>query len=401
MKFTDKYIASLKSKEKDYRVREGHGFAIRVLPSGVKRFEYIYSVGGKRRILHLGNYPVVTLAEAREKFMEASQKTARGVDPQNVLHVLDDAPTVEDLARLYLKHIEGHLVERSVKHQTRSITRDVLPVIGNKRVVDIRRRDAIHLVESIAKRAPGQARNVLLHARTMFTYAVHRELIEYNPFSGVGAAVPKAAPTSRERALEEGEVEKLLEVLWGGPETSFVRRAILLVLVTGQRPGEVVGMHSREVVIGVGQSRCAECRRCGWWTISKERSKNGRENRVYLTPLALQLIVPLKGYLFPAGRGASGPLLTNTLAHHISSVLEPKYLGLERWTPHDLRRTAATGLAALGCTDEIIDAIQNHKKKGIVATYNRYRYDKEKEEWLIRWSNFLMGCMKKKRQAKV
>jgi integrase len=70
-------------------------------------------------------------------------------------------------------------------------------------------------------------------------------------------------------------------------------------------------------------------------------------------------------------------------------VLEPKYLGLERWTPHDLRRTAATGLASLVCTDEIIDAIQNHKKKGVVATYNRYRYDKEKEEWLSKWSDFL------------
>jgi integrase len=393
VKFTDKYIAGLKSKEKDYRVREGHGFAIRVLPSGVKRFEYIYSVDGKRRILHLGNYPAVTLAEAREKYLEAAQKTAKGVDPQNELQVLDDAPTVAGLANLYLKHIEGHLVARSVAHQTRSITRDVLPVIGNVRVADIRRRDAIHLIESIAKRAPGQARNVLLHARTMFTYAVHRELIEYNPFSGVGAAVPKAAPRSRERVLEQAEIQKVLECLWQGAETSFVRRAILLVLVTGQRPGEVVGMHSREISLGEGKPHCAECRRCGWWTIPKERSKNGRENRVYLTPLALELIVPLKGYFFPAGRGASGPLLTNTLAHHISSVLYPKYFGFERWTPHDLRRTAATGLAALGCTDEIIDAIQNHKKKGVVATYNRYRYDSEKEEWLSKWSDFLVGYL--------
>ena len=390
MKFTDKYIASLKPKEKDYRVREGHGFAIRVLPSGVKRFEYIYSVEGKRRILHLGNYPVVTLADAREKYLEAAQKAAKGVDPQNELQVMDDAPTVGCLAKLYLKHIEGHLVERSVKHQTRSITRDVLPVFGAKRVADIRRRDAIYLVESIAKRAPGQARNVLLHARAMFTYALHRELIEYNPFSGVGAAVPKVSPSSRERALENSEIKMLLKALWNGPETSFVRRGILLVLVTGQRPGEVVGMHSSELQIGAGKERCGECRRCGWWTIPKERSKNGRENRVYLTPLAMQLIVPLKGYLFPAGRGASGPLLTNTLAHHISKVLKPGYLGLDRWTPHDLRRTAATGLAALGCTDEIIDAIQNHKKKGVVATYNRYRYDKEKVEWLSLWSAHLV-----------
>jgi integrase len=130
------------------------------------------------------------------------------------------------------------------------------------------------------------------------------------------------------------------------------------------------------------------------WTIPSERSKNGRENRVYLTDLALSLLPETEGYVFPASRGAHGPLYVNTLSHHLSHHVKPEYLGLPRWTPHDLRRTAATGLASLGCSDEIIDEVQNHKKRGIIRTYNRYRYDKEKQEWLVKWSEYLETLVK-------
>src|ERR1039457_1206657 len=82
MKFTDRYLQSLKPKEKDYRVREGHGFAVRVLPSGVKRFEYIYTINGKRRILHLGNYPATKLADARQAFHNATTLTNKRLDPR-------------------------------------------------------------------------------------------------------------------------------------------------------------------------------------------------------------------------------------------------------------------------------------------------------------------------------
>jgi integrase len=66
------------------------------------------------------------------------------------------------------------------------------------------------------------------------------------------------------------------------------------------------------------------------------------------------------------------------------------YFGLPRWTPHDLRRTAATKLSELGCSDEIIDAILNHAKHGVIGIYNRNKYDKEKQEWLVNLSDKLL-----------
>lgn len=76
MKFTDKLVQSLKPGEVEYFVREGHGFTIRVYPNGSKTFLYIYTLNGKRRRISLGNYPHVSLAEAREKYLAAAQLVA-------------------------------------------------------------------------------------------------------------------------------------------------------------------------------------------------------------------------------------------------------------------------------------------------------------------------------------
>lgn len=386
MKFTDKLVQSLKPGEVEYFVREGHGFTIRVYPNGSKTFLYIYTLNGKRRRISLGNYPHVALAEAREKYLAAAQLVANNIDPLAPQKVsTQDEPqaiSVRELKALYLAHIKTHLAAQSVKNHNYRMEKHLIPAWGNKPITDIRRRDAIALIESIAALGtPGSARNILLSGRAMFSYAVQREMIEYNPFAGVGVAVPQAAAKERDRVLSETEIKHIWETLsnWGNSE--YIRRAILFILVTGQRPGEVAQLHWSEIDGRV-------------WTIPAERSKNGRENRVYLTDLALSLLPETEEYVFPASRGSHGPLYVNTLSHHLSHHVKPEYLGLPRWTPHDLRRTAATGLASLGCSDEIIDEVQNHKKRGIIRTYNRYRYDKEKQEWLVKWSEYLETLVK-------
>src|SRR6266568_4069968 len=80
--FTDKLISNLKPKEKKYYMREGRGFAIQVLPSGCKTFIYIYTFGGKRKHFNLGTYPATSLADARQKYMDAALLVGRGKDPQ-------------------------------------------------------------------------------------------------------------------------------------------------------------------------------------------------------------------------------------------------------------------------------------------------------------------------------
>lgn len=384
--FTDKFIKSLKPESEMYQIREGRGFAIRVLPSGVKTWYYIYTFLGKRRQLNLGNYPYISLEKAHKDYLDAATMVHNGIDPMQPPSPAatpdEQKPiTVVELKKLYMEHVKINLVPRSALNHHYRMEKDLIPAWGDRPITDIRRRDAIALIESIAAQGkPGAARNLLISSRAMFSYAVHREMIEYNPFAGVGVAVPQAAAKERDRVLSEGEIKHVWNTLsnWGNSE--YIRRAILFILVTGQRPGEVSQMHWREIDGRV-------------WTIPSDRSKNGRENRVYLSDLALSLLPDTEGYVFPANRGNHGSMFVNTLSHHLSHHVKPAYLGLPRWTPHDLRRTAATGLASIGCPDEIIDEIQNHKKRGIIRTYNRYRYDKEKQEWLTRWSQQLENLL--------
>jgi len=388
--FTDLLIRNLKPEAEMYQIREGRGFAIRVLPSGVKTWYYIYNIDGKRRQMNLGNYPDKSLEHAHDDYRKAVDLVKQGIDPQAPppspkVSAEPEPVTVAVLKKRYIKHITTHLVPMSVKHQDERLENHLIPELGNRPVTDIRRRDAIHLIESIAAEKRGAARNVLLAARAMFTYAVHRELVEYNPFSGVGVAVPQASPNSRERVLSDEELKTVvLPFLVAGDGNTLIKNALLLILFTAQRPGEVAGMHIDEI---------AE----NWWTIPWQRIKTEtrssmtrppQDHRVYLTPFARSLVIPSEDFIFPKGRRATGPVATNTLSHHIS-YHDPPYLGLPRWTPHDLRRTAATKMSELGANDEIVDAILNHKKKGVIGTYNRNKYDKEKQKWLKKWSDHL------------
>lgn len=414
MKFTDRYLQSIKPPEKEFCIREGHGFTLRVLPSGLKVFQYVYTLNGKRHRLNLGHYPVVPLAEAREKYHEAYLLVSRGLDPQApaMASSQPNAPaTVKHLIDQYKQFAEQHFATSTSNETTRTLDKYVLPSWGSLNIQDVRRRDAIALIEPIAATAPGQARGVMKIARAMFNYALEREMVEINPFTRLPAAVPSVKPTSRDRALSSSEIRTVLNILSsenapGSPET---RRALLLILVTGQRPDEVAGMSWDEIELGVGRSLCDTCGRCGWWTIKAERIKtrNRRkeDHRVFLTPLALRLIGENLGYspyVF-IGSSPEEPLQRHAVSHLVSKETEggrpagngkksearPKYFGLPRWTPNDLRRTAATRLSERGCPDEIIDAILNHAKEGVIGIYNRYKYDKEKQEWLMIWAGRL------------
>ena len=386
MKFTDRFLQSLKPGEKEYCIREGHGFTIRVLPTGIKTFQYIYFLNGKRKRLGLGSYPFISLAEAREKFLEAATLVCKGLDPQQPPPPSPEFYTVSKLIEDYLIHAEANLSKSFFKIVRLTLNNDVLPVWGRRLTENIRRRDAIELVESVASRAPGQGRNVLKIARTMFTFALHRERVDFNPFSGVSTAVPSVAANDRDRVLSNDEIKHVWHCLYNkvGIGTHETRIALLLILVTAQRPGEVVGMSAAEVSDN-------------WWTISSDRTKNNEEHRVFLPPLALRLLPNLFcPWYFPAPTLA-GPIGRPSLSHILSQTPKDKsgnsirlpYLGLSRWTPHDLRRTAATKMSELGASDEIVDAILNHRKKGVIGIYNRNKYDNEKQIWLTKWANHL------------
>jgi integrase len=385
--FTDRQIRNLKPESKIKDTRGGQGFGIRVKPDGTKIFFYGYDspVTGARRFLTLGEYPGLSLEDARIKHGEAYKMVKGGSDPleikQQELEEHRKAPTVADLVKEYIeKHAKAS--KKSWKEDQRCLEKEVLPLWGKRKAADIKKRDVVLLLEGIVERgSPVMSNNTLEKIRKMFNFAVERDILEFTPCYGVKKLTKKE---HKDRVLTGREIVTVWNGLDTAAMTDEMKRALKLILVTAQRPGEVIGMHSNEIT-------------GDWWTIPAERAKNGKAHRVYLSATAKELIGGKEGYIFESPRGGKG-MDVNAVAYSVRRNLErPNQdksssngkMVVESWTPHDLRRTAATNLSALGFSDEVIDAVLNHVKKGVVAIYNRHGYDQEKQLALETWARKL------------
>lgn len=384
-------VKAAKPKEKEYLLADGRqGLYLRVLPSGGKSWLYKFKLSGQSRKITLGQYPDMSLADARDAHAANRLIVRTGNDPAEPPPLKPDELTVTKLIDAYAGYSKENKAKSTSDLEKWGLTKYVEPTIGNRLVKEIRRPDAIKLIEGISKN--GMAAQVLKYARSMFQYALNRELVEFNPFSSIGSAVPAARSKSRSRTLTDEEIKHLWLKLNSitDPRSLETRRALLLILTTGQRPEEVTGMHNSEITIGVGKPRCRECRRCGWWVIPweriKTRNKREEDHLLFLSSVALEIIGKGKNFVFDGPRDGTKPLQRQALSHFVT---DHKQFDLPHWTPHDLRRTAATGLARIGCTDEVIDAILNHTKKGIISVYNQHNYANEKREWLTRWAEHL------------
>ena len=403
-KFTDTLIKNLKPEPAKYYKREANGFAVKVWPSGVKTWVFIYTFDGKRKEMKLGEYPAMKLADARTDYGKAYELHKNGGDPGEVGRQQHEerrlAPTVEELAKEYVEKY-AMIEKKSWEEDKRALNVEIIPLWGMIKAKDIRKRDIVLLLEGVVKRgSPVMANRLRALIHKMFAFATERDIIEMNPCSGVK---PLVSEKPKERALSESEIKTLWESLdkpdvLMSPET---KRALRLILITGQRPGEVAGMDSTEI-----DGR--------WWTIPAERSKNGKAHRVYLSELALELIGNKTGPVLPSPIG-DGPITPGALhcalrrnlkgqlypdkrtatkrgrykKNEIATPPEKNRIGIDSFSPHDLRRTMATRMAEMGTMEEIIDRVLNHVRPGIIRTYNVYAYDKEIQKALESWERKL------------
>lgn len=362
-----------------------HGLALRVSPTGAKAWSVLYRLRGdagrRKRRLTLGAYPALGLLEARSRAREALLAAARGQDPAGEKQTLRKAPTLTVVAGEYMTWWAKPR-KRSWREDQRMLDRYVLPTLGARIMQEIKRRDIIALLDPIVAEAPIQANRVLALVRKVFNFAISRGILELSPCVAIKAPAPE---TPRARVLSDEELAAFVAGLPMAPMSGVMQSVLWMILLSAQRPSEVATLRWEDID-------------GDWWTIPRWRSKNSRAQRVPITAPMAEVLKRLSrdsAYVFPSPRIPRGgepvhglyPMTTTAPSHALrrASNLPP-------CTPHDLRRTAATHLAELGFSEEIIDAVLNHKRAGVTARhYNLYRYDKEKRQALDAWAAKLLA----------
>lgn len=385
MAFTDVRIRNLKPKKERYYVWEDGktNLGVRVAPSGRKTFAYSYRFEGRTRRMFLGQYPRIRLANARRMVAEAQEKLIKGVDPGaesiKKKKAERDAETVVDLAEEYLEKW-ARPRKRTSHEDERALRVDVLPLWGKRKAKDITRRDVIKLLDGIVDRgSPIQANRTLTIIRKMFNFAVGRDILDASPC----VQIPRPSPeNTRDRVLNENELKAFWNNLPKAKMGEGTRLALKFQLLTATRKGEIVRAEWSEIDLHKKLL-----------TIPAKKSKNKRANTVPLSPQAIDILKRIKKlsdnspWLFPSPRGKEIPVTTRSVSRAVKNNLDA--FEIDPWVPHDLRRTAASHMTAMGIPRLHVSKVLNHTEGGVTAIYDRHSYDKEKRQALEAWGRKL------------
>ncbi|SLK07498.1 tyrosine-type recombinase/integrase [Novosphingobium mathurense] len=374
-----KAIEAFKPKVKRYEVHDllCPGFSVRVYPTGRKVFTVKYRYGPKQRRLPLGVFPRLALADARAQAMEALRQVDDGIDPSVQRRQLN--MRVEAICADFIRQY-ARPRNRSWQEAERIIKREFVAAHGQQDIRKITRSDILNLMDAAVERGSAyQANRIHSHLRKLFNWCLERGIIDASPVLGTRAPTREQA---RDRVLDDSEIKAVLtaSAAASGPYAPFVP----LLLATGQRRGEVSKMRWSEVDFAAKI-----------WVIPAELSKNGKPHVVPLSDYALRIIGEI-----PRWADCDFVFTTTgrTPIRSFSKGLRHIHAGSKTadWRFHDLRRTAASGMARLGIAPHVVEKVLNHISgtiSGVAAVYNRYGYDAEKREALDAWGHYLDKLM--------
>jgi integrase len=354
------------------------GFGIRVRDGGSRTWIYRYRIGSKQRSVILGSATAVPLAVARKNASGLAARIRLGEDPaldrDNARLEADN--TFGVLAQQYLETRKAEWRPVTYTEIKRHLTK-YAKSLHRVPIAAISQRNIANLLNAIAKDAGDVTANRVRGSLcALFGWAM-REGIRL-PEGNVAALTNKREEKSRDRVLSNNE----LRTIWSACLDDDYGAILKLLTLTGQRAGEIADLRWDEV----GDEQI--------W-LPANRTKNGRAHTIPLTEPVKMILSRFNrdGRTCVFGRVDTGFNGWHNCKQALNARIAAAGKPLAEWKPHDLRRTAATGMAELGVQPHIVEAVLNHvsgHKGGVAGIYNRATYDKEKREALNLWAEHVM-----------
>lgn len=392
---TDVYLRKMRPPERgqvDIWDAKIAGFGIRVSHTGTKTFVMVYRYRGDWRRDSLGQYPATSLADARGKAESARADLREGRDPRDKRTSSRPAPKADSFGSIVDSFIANYVKRHnrtSTAHETERLLRPVfVPAWERHALTDIRKADILDVIDGIMERGkPSSARHAFAAIRKFFNWCTERGLLDDSPCRTIK---PPVKANSRERVLADIE----LATVWHAAEGQGYPfgRIVQLLMLTAQRRGEVVGMRWEELDL-----------EDGLWTIPSSRTKNRKPHMVPLTAAAVAVLreiprIDFSPFVFPS-RGLPEQAYSG---YSKGKRMLDASADLHDWTLHDLRRTAATGMARAGVPPHVVERILNHVTGtfgGVAGVYNRFQYLPEMRQALEVWSAHIEHVLVERREA--
>ena len=395
MRLTVRSVETIRPSAERREIPDGimPGLYLIVQPSGAKSWAVRYRHQGQPRKHTIGSFPTVDLKTARLLGGKALRAAAEGRDPgrEKMQSRAAKADSIDRVVEDFLeRHVRRSNRPRSAQETERLLRLHVLPRWRGRTVHEITRRDVLDVLDRVVDGgAPIAANRALAAVRKFFNWCVARDVLATSPCAGVK---PPTAERSRDRVLSDDE----LRLVWqaadqiGWPFGPLVK----LLALTGQRRDEVGRMQWSELDLDKQL-----------WTLPAERVKNNQPHHVPLSDAALAVLKDA-----PQIVGSPFVFTTNGIVPSSAYSKNKRRLDallpadMSAWRLHDLRRTAASGMARLGINLPVIEKVLNHASgsfAGIVGVYQRHSFADEKRAALQAWGDFVAALIESEPARKV
>ncbi|MDD2499599.1 MAG: integrase arm-type DNA-binding domain-containing protein [Geobacter sp.] len=386
---SDLKINRAKPQEKEYCLFDGGGLYLAVTPSGGKLWRIKYRFEGKNKLLHLGAYPVITLAEARQKLLDAKRIIASGVDPgavkkaQKQSRLESAANSFEVIAREWHGRFVDQWTEGHAVTIMSRLERDVFPYLGNDPIEEIKAPAVLKLLRRVESRgALESAHRIRTVIGQVLRYAVATGRAERDCTGDLKGALPPATKTHLAALTDPKDVAPLLRAIEGFQGSFVVKCALRLTPLLFVRPGELRQAEWTEFDFDAAQ-----------WNIPADRMKM---KLPHIVPMSLQAIEilkelkPLTGhsrYVFPSHRTPLRCMSNNA----VNAALRRMGFEKDEMCAHGFRAMARTILdEVMGFRTDFIEHQLAHAVRDANGrAYNRTAHLEARRKMMQQWSDYL------------